>query len=195
MARQQDKQLSRRVFVLIGRDPMTKTPRVVWEHELPILDAVFGEGSVEPAPAASLDEGFSKKASTDLKPFNKTQNDFTKPSESQGIGFVFPGDPRAEFARLIEVYGRHHEQNISYAEFCYGRFNEGRFEKIVGKPELEDMPEQQLRAIIREHGFIPAVSYDADNSEKEAVSKKVSELLVAPKEQLVKIAREVGVEA
>lgn len=188
-----DKALSRRIFVNIKRDALTILSKVIWQHEQPILEAIHGEGNIEPAPAAGLDEGFSKRAANDMRPFNKTQNDFVRPSESQGIGFIFVGDPKAEFARLIEVYGRHVEENISNAEFVYGRFSTGRFQQLIGKPSIEDLPEQQLRALIRDYGYLQVVSYEADEAEKEAESKKAARLQAAPKAELLKLAAEVGV--
>lgn len=189
-----DKPLSRRVLVEISRDTQTKTPRAVWQHELPILDVVFGEGNCRPGDVAAMNEGFSPRASAAMRPFNKVQQDFQPPSETAGLGFVFIGDARAEFARLVAVYGRHPEENTSFAEYVYGRFQEGKFERLVGKPELEDLPEQQLRAMIRDYGHLPNVGFDAEQSEKDATAKAVEAMNKARLPELVKIAREVGVE-
>lgn len=188
-----EKALSRRIFVTILKDRMDAVTKVIWEHEKPILEEIFGDGTVSAAPAAALDEGFSKKASADLKPFNKSQNDFTPPSEAQGIGFVFIGDPKAEFNRLVQVYGRHPEENISFAEKVYGRESEKRFERVIGRPDLEDLPEAQLRQMICGYGYLPQASWDDDQAVKDAASKAAEALARASKESLLKTAKEVGV--
>lgn len=186
--------LSRRVLVIIAKDNLTKTPRVVWQHEIPILEEVFGEGNCEPGNVAAMNEGFNPRASSELKPFNKSQENFLPPSETASIGYVFIGDASAEFARLIAVYGRHPDENVSFAERVYGRFNDGKFKRLLGKPRLEDLGESQLRAMIREYGYLPNVAFDAEQAEKNAVAAKVTDLNRAKQGDLIKLAREVGVE-
>ena len=185
--------LSRRVLVTIQRDPMTVTPRVVWQHELPILDHVFGEGMVKPVDTGTLDEGFSPRAAADLKPFNKTQEDFLPPSQMLNLGFVFLGDANTEFHRMISVYGRDREENISNAEKVFGRFSTGGFQSLLGTPTLDDLPAEQLRAMLREYGYMQQASYDADEDEKKAASAKSVALMKMPKDQLKKLAIEHGV--
>lgn len=190
------RKLSRRVLVNIKRDTMTVTPRVVWQHELPILEAMFGEGSVLPADPATLDEGYASRATADLKPFNKTQEDFRRPSEMQGIGYVFHGDAKSEFARMKELYGRSGAEGDAkawFAEMVYGRESEGRFAAVLGQPTLDDLPEEQLRAILRNYGYLQHVDYNADEAEKVAASKRSAEFMTLPKDKLLKAAKEFGV--
>lgn len=148
--------LSTRTLVNIKRDQTAATPRVVWLHEIPILEAMFGEGNVVHIEPEALDDGYSAKPSADLLPYNKKQDRVPPPSESLGIGFVFIGDAKTEFSRLAELYGMHPEVKESMAENVYGRFQEGRFAKLVGSPELVDLPDQQLRGLCTAYGADPA---------------------------------------
>ena len=185
--------LSRRALVNIFRDAMTLTPRVVWQHEIPILEAVFGEGNVRPVEAAVMDESFNPKPSADLLPFNKVQDAIQRPSETASIGYAFIGDAQSEYNRLVSVYGRHSEVNVSMAEHVYGRFQEGRFESVVGKAEVEDLPEAQLRELARAHGYIPATHRQSSDIEKEEASKRTKALAGMTHEALVKLAEDLHI--
>lgn len=145
------KVLSRRVLVNIRRDQTTATPRVVWQHELPILEAIFGEGEVKVVEPETLDEGYTDKPSRELLIFNKEQDKIPRPSESSGIDFVFIGSPAVEYERLVGAYGMHPEVRESWCEKVYGRFQSGRFSSVIGKPSLEDLPEAQLRQLVGDY--------------------------------------------
>lgn len=186
--------LSRRVLVTIHRDVMTVTPRVIWQHELPILEQIFGDGNVRPVEPKTLDEGYSKKASPDLLPFNKLQDQIIPPSENAGIGFVFIGNADGEYDRLAQVYGRHPEINQPMVEHVYGRLQGGTFRAVIGVPEVEDLPEQQLRQLAREHGYLPIVSEKSSDAEKKAAADKQRELAVMKHADLVTLAGVLGVE-
>lgn len=189
-----DKTLSRRVLVNVSRDAVTKTPRVVWQHEIPVLEAVFGEGNVVEVDPVTLNEGYSKKASRELLPFNKEQDQILPPSETNGIGFVFIGEPAVEYERMAQVYGKHPDVNMSMVENVYGRFQSGMFKSVIGKAEVEDLPEQQLRQLAKEHGYLPVVSEKSTTEEKKAASDMQRALAVMPHEELVKLAEDLGVE-
>lgn len=158
--------LSRRVLVNIRRDQTAATPRAVWQHEIPILEDVFGEGSAQVVedPAKLLDEGYSARPGPDLTPHNKKQDPIPRPSESIGLGWVFAGDPQAEYDRLAACYGMHPEVKQTYAEHVYGRFQTGRFSLVVGAAELDDMPDDQLRHTVLGWGADPAEVKAADRA-------------------------------
>lgn len=170
-----EKMLSRRVLVLISRDQTAKTSRVVWHHEVPVLEAIHGEGNVTMVEPDTLDEGYSSKPSPELMIFNKTQDAIQPPSQTLGLGNVFVGDARNEFERMVDVYGRHPDVNESMAEHVYGRFQDGRFSRLIGKPELDDLPDAQLRALCQHYGA------DAERIKSAA-------------DDLTSLARELGVE-
>lgn len=189
-----DKLLSRRVLVNIKRDMTEITPRVIWQHEKPILEEIFGEGNITDVDPASLDEGYNPKASPSLLVYNKTQDVAQRPSESQGIGFVFIGDPQVEYQRLAEVYGKHKDENVLLVEKIYGRFQAGKFEQLMGKPSLHDLPEAQIRGLILGYGYAPDTHKDASQEEKQATLAARKALAEMKLDGLVKLAEEVGVE-
>ena len=188
-----DNVISRRVLVNIVRDQTTHTPRVVWAHEVPILEAIFTQ--CKQVPAETLDEGFVEKPTADLMPFNKTAERNRRPSESLGLGFAFLGDPEAEYERLRAAYGRDPEKGGFWVEEIYGRFSTGVFERVLGKPTVEDLPEMQLREQIMAHGFsIPQPSYEASESERKAAQAQWAKWQAMTRDELVKMSVEYGVE-
>jgi hypothetical protein len=161
-----EKILSRRVLVTLVRDQTAATPRVVYQHEIPLLEVLFGEGNAKPVDPEALDEGFSTRPSADMLVHNKRQDPIPRPSESAGLGHVFIGDPRGEFERLAACYGMHPEVKVSVVEHVYGRFAEGRFSAVVGGPDLSDLPPDQLRELTRQWGGDPDAIKAADTREK-----------------------------
>ena len=186
---------SRRVLVNIKRDSQTATPRVVWAHEIPILEIVWGEGRVDVVDVEDIDEGFRPKAAPDMLVHNKHQDDFRKPSESLCIGWAFTGDAKAEYDRLSEVYGNIPETRTPYVEAAYGRFNAGTFARVIGTPTLEDLPEGQLRHMLLENGYsLPIVDYESSDAERKAGLDAIRKFNTADKAALLKLAEDLGVE-
>lgn len=189
------KPLSRRVLVNIRRDQTTSTPRVVWAHEIPLLEGMFGEGNVQEVDPSVLDEGYSAKAAPDLLTYNKVQDAFRRPSESLGIGFVFIDNARAEFDRLAGCYGKHPDVNEAWVENVYGRFASGAFAAIVGSASVEDLPAEQLRQLVLAYGYaLPIVTHESSEAERKAASAAVAEFRSLPAAKLREIAGQVGVE-
>lgn len=186
--------LSRRVMVTIRRDQTTSTPRVVWQHEVPILQDIFGEDEVREVDPASLDEGYSAKPSADLLPFNKVQDGIPRPSVANRLGWVFTGDAAAEYERLVTAYGRHHEIPVSFCEHVYGRFSAGRFRELVGKPTLKDLPADQLRDLVLSWGHhLPVATTDSSAEDQKAAAKAWTEFRALDVPALVKLAQGLGV--
>lgn len=48
--------MSKRVVAIVDRGPMDKAPVIVWQHEIPILEAIHGEGNVQTVPNDKLFE-------------------------------------------------------------------------------------------------------------------------------------------
>lgn len=193
MATRTEKSFSRRTLVNINRDPMTMTPRVIWDHEKPILEELFGQGNVLDVDPKTLDDGYKAKFAPSMLVYNKTQDKVPRPSETQGIGFVFAGNADNEYQRLMEVYGRHKEENVYLVEKIYGRAQSGNFARLLGKPELSDLPETQLRGIIIEHGYAQEPHKDASADEKNHIFKLRKDLSEMPIDGLVKVAKELEV--
>lgn len=49
--------MSKRVVAIVERSLLDKTPVTVWDHEVPILEAIHGEGRVMVVPVDSLTDG------------------------------------------------------------------------------------------------------------------------------------------
>ena len=186
------KQLSRRVAVLIsGKDPMTKTSKVVWQHEIPLLEAIWGEGNVKPVADSELDEGFSARATPDLLVHNKQQDAHTRISENVGIGYVFIGNPANEYGRLEAAYGSTADDaTLPVVRFVYGRFQEGRFAPMLGNPTFADLPPKQLIDLILANAWVPHVAHDAPREERLAAAEKERQLRAMKHDELLKIAEE-----
>jgi len=144
--------LSRRIAVLIKRDMTAATPRVIWAHEKPILEEIFGEGNVEEIPTDDFNEGYSSKVPVSFLIHNKKQDEIPPPSETLGLGFVFIGDPDAEYQRLADAYGRHADVDMSVVEKVYGRLQNGAFKKLLQAPALSNLPDAQLVSLIVSYG-------------------------------------------
>lgn len=188
------KQLSHRIPVLIKRDQLEQTPRVIWEHEKPILEMIFGEGNVTDIDPKTMDEGYREKFTPAMLIHNKTQDTVPRPSTSQGIGFVFTGSPEVEYDRLADVYGRHKDENVLLVEKVYGRLQRGTFKELVGTPSLSDLPAPQLRSLITDYGYAQEPHKDAAADEKNAVYAQRKELAVMPIDGLVKVAKELDIQ-
>jgi len=192
---QTEKHLSRRILVLIKRDQTAETPRVVWEHEVPILESIFGEGNVKPVDPASLDDGYSSKPTPELLVHNKKQDPIRPPSECAGLGWVFVGNPQTEHERLINVYGRHAEIPISNCEHVYGRFQTGAFTRIVGEPSLTDLPEDQLRDLVKQWGFdIPQVDLKSTPEDRKRAEDARAQFNAMTTDLLIDLANQLGVQ-
>lgn len=104
-------------------------PAVVWQHEVPILEAIHGEGSVIPV-ATRVDK-----------------ND-KHPQIALGLGEAFKipegqeiGD---EYGRLANAYGMHPDVPVPVVEYVYGRLTEGRFEAALGDYKVDESGEDEF---------------------------------------------------
>lgn len=190
----QGKQLSRRILVTVKRDMTEVTPRAIWEHEKPILEAMFEEGNIVVVPSETLDEGYTPRPRPDLLIHNKVQDMIMRPSECLGLGFVFIGNPDVEYQRLGAVYGRLPDENRLFVEHIYGRAQEKRFASLLGAPDLDDLPESQLRQIVLDYGYAPIPHKDASADEKNEVFKMRKELADMKTADLVALAQSLGVQ-
>jgi hypothetical protein len=186
--------LSRRILVNVKRDMTEVTPKVIWQHDKPILELIHGEGNITEVAADTLDDGYTDKVKPDLLPWNKTMEVPARPSSTLALGHVFIGNPDSEWQRLADVYGKHHEENVLLVEKIYGRPQEGRLASLIGKPTLKDLPEQQLRGLILDYGYAPEPHKDAPLAEKEATWAKRRELHKLPMDKLLPLAEEFGVD-
>ena len=187
--------LSRRILVNIIRDQTASTPRVIWAHEFPLLEDIHGEGNIREVPRETIDEGWTPRVDPQSLHYNKAQTAVRRPSEALGLDWVFLGDPRTEYDRLGQVYGKHPEIDQLVVEHVYGRFNTGMFARVLGRPRLVDIPDDQLRALVLQYGYtLPTVDHDATQAEKDAAAKAAARFNSLTGAELQKLAVEVGVE-
>lgn len=190
-----DTNVSRRVLVLIKRDQTTATPRVVWRHEVPILEAIHGEGNVIESDRADLDEGYSQRIAPDMLAYNKREDQRRRPSQTAGIDFAFIGSAEGEYERLASVYGKHPEVNQTWVENIFGRFKSGLFARTLGTAKLADCPPEQLRSLILAWGYaLPLSTWDSTDDEKRTAAAALDKFQSLDHAALVKLAEEVGVE-
>lgn len=198
MARQpaarSDKRISRRILVNIRRDMTEVTPRIIFEHEKPLLEELHGEGNIKDVDPATMDEGYNPKPRADMLPYNKTMDLVARPSVSMGLGFVFIGDANVEFQRLEAAFGKHPKENVSVVEKVYGRFQDGRFAALLGIPDMDDLPEAQLRSLVLDYGYAPEPHKDAGPEEKNEAWAKRKALATMGHAELAKVAQDLGVE-
>ena len=108
--------MSKRVLVLVqragnGANITDRTPTVVYEHEVSILEEVHGEGSIEVIEDADdiLDKSITKNRRENIEHICKTT----------GIGVEFNGDAFEEYQRLAAKYDQHTEVRMSNVEKVY----------------------------------------------------------------------------
>lgn len=107
--------MSKRVLVIVDRSMTDKTPKLVWEHEKRLLEEVHGCSVIDVDPS-TLD---------------------AMPMDHYGIGEDFKcSSIEDEYFRLGNVYGMHPQVQVSIVEHVYGRLEEGRFEKVLGKDPI-----------------------------------------------------------
>jgi hypothetical protein len=143
--------MSKRVLVLVqragnGANVTDKTPTVVWEHEVPILEEIHGEGAIEVIEDTELilDRSITKDRKKQIDHIVKVNH----------IGDVFEGDPFEEYQRLAAKYGMHTEVRMSNVEKVYGSYRDGSFAKACGSPDnYEEMALTDLRALCDELGI------------------------------------------
>ena len=104
---------SKRILVLVDRSMTDKTPKLIWEHEVPLLEEIHGQGTIITIDVEKLDK---------------------MPMDHYGIGESFKcADIAMEYDRLATVYGMHDKVELPVVEKVYGSLVEGRFERALGK--------------------------------------------------------------
>lgn len=151
--------MSKRVLALVqrsgnGANVTDKTPTVVWEHEVPILEEIHGEGAVTVIDDVEdlLDDAVIKGRKENLAHIVKVNK----------LGEEFAGDPGEEYQRMILKYGMHIEVKMSNVEKVYGAYRDGAFKKACGGDDLEDLAMPKLRELCDELG-IPYKASDKRN--------------------------------
>lgn len=194
--------LSRRILVTIDQGMTIKTPKVIFEHELPIFQEIHGSGddsgegsavTLIEDPVKFLDKDHKARQPLDMLQHNKRQDDLTPPSEAAGIGFVFTGDAADEWSRLAAAYGKCVDEDKLVVERIYGRAREGKLAAMLGRPTLKDLPIPQLRLLIIGTGYVVDIAKDTPEAEKPVILERRKEFLALNHAGLCALAEAEGV--
>lgn len=143
--------MSKRVLISVDRGMTDKTSKVVWDHEVPILQAVHGTdvkmldlADIEDLRGTALVlEGTTQVIDPKDPRFRDTRKEKVSLVEilkrNLSIGEQFSGNVDEEYDRLMACYGTHPDYNLPFVEYVYGRPEQGRFKEAVGAiAEAED---------------------------------------------------------
>jgi hypothetical protein len=137
--------MSKRVLVSVDRGMTDKTSKVVWDHEVPILQAVHGAdiklldlSEVEDLKGSALVLQGTTQVVDPKDPRFRDQPKERVPlveilKRNLSIGEQFSGNIDEEYDRLIACYGTHPDYNMPFVEYVYGRPDRGDFKKAIGE--------------------------------------------------------------
>jgi hypothetical protein len=163
-----------RVLATVNKGMTDKPTICVFPWEVQLLEVLHGDGSVEVQDIDSLSsvgakaivqriklkhtEHAAPELREQLLAFCNTLPDGIEPFEN----------PRAEYERMVAVYGMHPEVKQSVVENVYGRFESGAFSAVVksvadahneaevehtpAAVDVEDMAGNELREALRARG-------------------------------------------
>jgi len=124
--------LAKRCGVIIDKGIMSKNPKIVFEHEIPVLQFKFGEGAIERVKIPQMVHSAMGK--------NNVQQGFVRfPIEEI--------DHDEEYQRMLNMYGKHEEEDRFVVQMAYGYQQETKLERLG---ELKYRP-----LLIAGHGFKP----------------------------------------
>lgn len=105
--------LAKRTAILIKKSLVSTIPKVVWEHEIPVLNFKYGAHKIERITLPRL---------VQLNPMN--------PMVERGIQrwAIEELDHDAEWNRMNQTYGKHEESGQVCTEMAYGYIQERRME-------------------------------------------------------------------
>ena len=103
-----------RVLVLVTRDMTETIPATVFIHEVPILQAIHGDDSVNIAPNPEKIMAGTTEA---LILPGEREKQIERMLSSEEI------DSGEEYQRLVQRYGLHSDVPIPYVEYVHGRIN------------------------------------------------------------------------
>ena len=103
-----------RVLVLVTRDMTETIPATVFIHEVPILQAIHGDGGVK--IATHPDKIMAATTEGCILP-GEREKQIERMLASEDI------DSGEEYQRLVQRYGMHSDVPIPYVEYVHGRIN------------------------------------------------------------------------
>jgi len=115
--------LAKKCDVTIYKGMQTKIPKNIYEHEVTILEAIYGEGTVEGYKRREhyFPEGKKYKVEGDVISYEIEEMEYEE-----------------EYDRVATQYGMHPEVRMTWAEYVYGPRTEGRMEKTAKEKYTAD---------------------------------------------------------
>lgn len=142
--------MSKRVLALVrrsggGTSITDTTPTVVYEHEVPLLEVIHGEGAVDVIQDTDqlLDPEVRKDRAKQIEHIVNVNK----------LGQEFEGDAREEYQRLSIKFGMCADVPQLVVEKVYGVFAEGRFTRALGVRDYDSMSMSELREACEELGI------------------------------------------
>lgn len=106
--------LAKKCDVTLYKGMQTKIAKTIFEHEIKILEAIYGDGTVEKYQRRELvmPEGKKYQVEGDVVNYEVEEIDYYE-----------------EYDRMASCYSWHPEIKIQWVEYVYGTRNEGKLEK------------------------------------------------------------------
>ncbi len=123
--------LAKKCNVLIYQSNLSTIPKNIFEHEIPILEGVFGEGSVTKYDYKPMVQAVDQATGKGLN--YQVQSDKPVKYEVEEI------DHDEEYVRLFDLYGKHETINVHMVTHIYGRIEDRKME-VKAKENYKDEP-------------------------------------------------------
>jgi len=128
--------LARKCDVLIYQSNLSTIPKQIYEHEIPVIETIFGDGSVTKYDYKPM--VFAKDKSTGKDMSYQVQS---TESVAYDVEEVEHDD---EYMRMMDLYGKHQTIDIFNVTHVYGRQEDNKME-VKGKELYENLPKAKPR--------------------------------------------------
>lgn len=156
-----------RQVATVDRGLLDKTPVMAFPWELKILEELHGNVEVH-----TIDELCSTKGATVIAKLKLRYADKHAPDMREQLEAMLNtipdeidplNSPQGEYERMAAIYGMHPEIQISMVEKVFGRFDEGRFTKLVE----ESFAGKTILIRGEEADVVESEHYDLDSAKAE----------------------------
>lgn len=112
--------LAKRCDVLIYQSNLCTIPKNIYEHEIPVLESVFGNGAVTKYDYKPMIQAVDKATGKDLN--YQIQSEKRVEYELEEV------DHDEEYMRLFDLYGKHQTIDVHNVTHVYGRIEDRKME-------------------------------------------------------------------
>ena len=137
--------LARKCDVLIYQSNLSTIPKQVYEHEIPVIETIFGEGTVTKYDYKPM--VFAKDKSTGKDMSYQVQSTESATYDVEEV------EHDEEYMRMMDLYGKHQTIDIFNVTHVYGRQEDNKMEtkgkELYGKlpkakPEEKSSEEEDM---------------------------------------------------